>query len=147
MDNNPWRAKVKRPKTVIEAEAAASAKRAEFEAAKEAVKRLEGEWFQALAAVKAAQTEADAALPQCRLVRVRWRTSNEEEMGRAVILRRTPGGMLVVRYVGDPDGIEFKFKWAAYAGKFRQAEKGGYTSDTRELRDVPAEYLPTCQAA
>lgn len=138
---------MKKPKTVIDAEEAASAKKAEFEAAKAGVNRLEKEWFQALAAVRAAQTDADAALPQCRLVRVRWRTSNEEDMGRVVILRRTPGGMLVVRHVGDPDGSEYKFKWAEYAGRFRQAEKGSCTSDTRELRDVPAEYLPTCQAA
>ena len=41
---------MKKPKTVIDAENAASAKKAEFEAAKEAVKRLQGEWFQALAA-------------------------------------------------------------------------------------------------
>ena len=138
---------MKKPKTVIDAEDAASAKKAEFEASKEAMNRLEKECFQALAAVRTAQTDADAALPQCRLVRVRWRSSNEEDMGRVVILRRTPGGMLVVRYVGEPDGSEQRFKWAEYAGKFRQAEKGSYISDTRELRDVPAEYLPTCQAA
>lgn len=135
---------MKKPKTVISAETAANAKWTEFEAAKKAMNRLEKEWFQAQAVVRTAQTEADASLPQCRMVRVRRISRNEEDMGRVVILRRTPGGMLVVRYVGEPDGSEYKFKWEEYAGKFRQAEKG---SDTRELRDVPAEYQPCGQAA
>lgn len=138
---------MKKPKTVIDAEAALSAKAAEVTAAKEALKRLEAEHSAAYAAVRHAQTEADAALPQCRLVRVRWRSGNQEDMGCVAILRRTPGGMLVVRRVGEPYGHEYKFKWAEYAGKYRQAEKGGYTDDTRELRDVPAEWLPTTQAA
>lgn len=143
----PWRARVKKPKTVIDAEAAASAKKAEFDAAKEAMNRLEKEWFQALEAVKAAQAEADAAQPQCRLVRVRWISGNEEDVGRVVIVRRTPSGMLVVRHVGEPDSNEQRFKWDGYAMKFRHADKNTYISDTRELRDVPSEYLPTCQAA
>jgi hypothetical protein len=138
---------MKKPKAVIAAEEALSAKAAEVAAAKEALKRLEAEHGAAYVAVRQAQTEADAALPQCGLVRVKWRTSNEEGMGRAVILRRTPGGLLVVRRVGDAGGHEFKFKWAEYSGKYRQAEKGSYTDDTRELRNVPAEYLPTTQAA
>ena len=132
---------------MVEAEAALSAKAAEVTAAKEALKRLESEHGAAYAAVRQAQTDADAALPQCRMVRVRLSTSNEEDMGRMVILRRTPGGTLVVRHVGEPDGNEYKFKWAEYSRKFRQAEKSGYTYDTRELRDVPADYLPTRQAA
>jgi hypothetical protein len=133
---------MKKPKTVIAAEAAASAKKAELEAAKEAVKLLEQEWLQALAAVKAAQTEADAGLPQCRLVQIGWRGSKEETVDRVVILRRTPKGMLVVRYVGQ-DGNERKFKWSSYRNAFVQAERGAYLSYTRELRDVPAEYLPS----
>ena len=134
---------MKKPKTVVDAEAALAAKAAEVAAVKEALERLKSEWGIAHTAVRHAQTEADATLPQCRLVRIRWRSSNEEDMGRVVILRRTPGGMLVVRYVGEFDGSEHKFKWAEYAGKYRQAEKSSYTSHTRELRDVPAEYLPT----
>lgn len=138
---------MKKPKTVIEAEAALAEKASEVAAAKDTLKRLEAEHGAAYEAVRKAQTDADAALPQCRMVRFRWRSSNEEDCGRVVILRRTPGGMLVVRYVGEPDGLTHKFKWAEYAGKFRQAEKGSFISDTRELRDVPVEYLPTTQAA
>lgn len=133
---------MKKPKAVIEAESALVAKAAEVAAAKEALKRLEVERGAAIAAVRHAQTEADAALPQCRLVRVRWRSGNEEDIGRVAVVRRTPGGMLVVRYVGDADGSEYKFKWAEYSRKFKQAERGGYTDDTRELRDVPEAYLP-----
>lgn len=136
---------MKKPKTVVDAEAVASAKKAELDAARAAVNRLEKEWFQALAAVKAAQTEADALLPQCRLLRVRWRSEAREDIGRVVILRRTPGGTLVVRPVGEPDGHQFKFKWAEYSRKFRQAERGGYTADILELGDVPAEYQPGAQ--
>lgn len=138
---------MKKPKTVIEAEAAASAKKAEFDAAKETMNRLEKEWLAALAAVRDAQKAADATLPQCRHVRVRWRSGGTEDMGAVVIVRRTPGGRLVVRNVGDPSGTEYQFKWSEHAGVFKQAEKGTWTSDTRELRDVPAEYLPSAQAA
>lgn len=138
---------MKKPKAVIEALAALRAKDAEVTAAKEALKRLEAEHGAAYAAVRRAQNEADAAMPQCRLVRVRWRSGNQEDMGRMVILRRTPSGMIVARYVGEPDGSEYRFKWAEHSGVFRQAEKGTWTSDTRELRDVPAEYLPSAQAA
>ena len=138
---------MKKPQTVIDAENALSAKDTEVIAAEDALKRLEAEHGEAHAAVRKARIEADASLPQCGMVRVRWRSGNEVDAGRVVILRRTPGGMLVVRLVGEPTGGEYKFKWAEYAGKFRQAEKGSYSSDTRELRDVPAEYLPTAQAA
>jgi hypothetical protein len=138
---------VKKPKTVIDAENALSAKAAEVVAAKETLKRLEAEHGAAYAAVRQAQTDADAALPQCRMVRVRWRSGDEEDAGRVVIVRRTPAGMLVVRHVGAPAGHEYKFKWSEHSHKFRQAERGGYTSDTRELRDVPAEYQPSAKAA
>ena len=113
---------MKKPKTVIDAKAALSAKAAEVTAAKDALKRLEAEYGAAHMAVRQAQTDADASLPQCRLVRLRWRSDKDENVARVVILRRTPSGMLVVRYVGEPDGSEYKFKWAEYSQRFRQAE-------------------------
>ena len=134
---------IKKPKTVIDAEAVLSMKKAEVAAAKEALQRLEVEYGSAIAAVRQAQTDADATLPQCRMVRVRWHSGNEADSASVVILRRTPGGMLVVRRVGEPDGIECKFKWVEHSGKFRQAEKNHYYSDIRELKDVPVEYLPS----
>jgi hypothetical protein len=137
---------VKKPKTVIEAEAALSAKAAEVTAAKETLKRLEAEHAAAYAAVRQAQTDADASLPQCDMVRVRRYGGKEEDCGRFVILRRTPGGLLVVRRVGEQGG-ESKFKLYQHRGLYVQAEKVRWASDTRELRNVPAEYLPSAQAA
>ena len=134
---------MKKPKTVIYAEAALAAKAGEVAASKEALKRLETEHGAAYKAVRQAQADADANFPQCRLVLVRWRTSKQEDIGRVVILRRTPGGLLIVRYVGEPYGSEYRFKWSEHSRKFRQAERGGYTDDTRELRDVPVEYQPS----
>ncbi len=137
---------MKKPKTVIEAEAALSAKAAEVTAAKETLKRLEAEHAAAYAAVRQAQTDADASLPQCDMVRVRRYGGKEEDCGRFVILRRTPGGLLVVRRVGEQGG-ESKFKLSQHRGLYVQAEKVRWASDTRELRNVPAEYLPSAQAA
>jgi hypothetical protein len=138
---------MKKPKTVIDAEAALKAKTTEVAAAKEALKQLETELGAAYAAVRQAQTDADSSQPQCRLVRVKRYGGTTEDISRAVILRRTPGGMLVVRLVGQPDGKEYKFKWSQHRALYSQAEKGSWYSDTRELRDVPAEYLPSAQAA
>lgn len=134
---------MKKPKTVIEAEAALGAKAAEVTAAKETLKRLEAEHAAAYAAVRQAQTEADASLPQCGMVRVRRFGGKEEDCGRYVIVRRTPGGLLVVRRVGDADCGESKFKFSQHRGLYVQAEKTSWSSDSRELRDVPAEYLPS----
>ena len=131
---------MKKPKTVVDAEVALAAKAVEVAVAKEALKRLESEWGIAAAAVRQAQTEADASLPQCRFVRVR-RGGTEDGNSLVVIVRRTPGGMLVVRDVGESASLEYKFKWKAHEGKYQMAKHDGYTS-TRELRDVPAEYLP-----
>lgn len=139
---------MKKPKTVIEAEAALSAKAAEVTAATETLKRLKAEHAAAYAAVRQAQTEADASLPQCSMVRVRRYSGKEEDCGRYVIVRRTPGGLLVVRRVGDADcGGESKFKLSQHRGLYVQAEKTSWSNDTRELRDVPAECLPSAQAA
>lgn len=137
---------MKKPKAVIAAEAAEAIKHAELEAAKETVARLEKEWALALAATRAAQTEADAALPQCRMVRVIRHGRGEQDAGRMVILRRTPSGMLVVRYVGESNS-ERKFKWAKFADCFRQAKAFERFDDFYELRDVPTEFMPVVGAA
>ena len=137
---------MKKPKTVIEAEAALSAKAAEVTAAKETLKRLEAEHSAACAAVRQAQTDADANLPQCGMVRVRRYGGKDEDCGRFVIVRRTPGGMLVVRRVGDASGNESKFKFSPHRALYVQAEKTSWAIDHRELRDVPSEYLPSAQA-
>ena len=134
---------MKKPKAVIEAEAALVAKAAEVAAAKETLKRLEAEHGAAYAAIRKAQTDADMVLPQCDMIRVKWRSGVRENMGRVVILRRTPTFMLVVRPVGSTSEHTYKFKWLGYSGKFVQAEKSYYyTQDTRELDNVPDEFTP-----
>lgn len=139
---------MKKPKSVADAEAVVAVKVELLAAARDAVKQLEREHGEATAAVRQAQEAADATLPQCRLVRIPWRASKEEDIGRVVIVRKTPSGMLVARRVGDASGKEYKFKWAPYAGQYRQAEKrSSFTSDARGLRDVPAEYQHAGQAA
>lgn len=133
---------MKRPSAVVAAKAVASSKAAELAAAKEAVRRLEGEYGQAQAAVRSAQVEADAQLPQCDMVAVRRYTGTDGDVSRVVIVRKTASGMLVVRRVGDATAHEFKFKWWDFGGKFSQAEKVLPYSVRRELRNVPVEYIP-----
>lgn len=133
----------KKPAAVADAEEAVAAKAAELAATKEAVQRLEREHSECVVALRQTQTDADAALPQCDMVSVRWRSDKEEPAGRMVILRKTPGGTLVTRRVGDASAYEYRFKWSAHRGKYVQAEKqGSWVSDSRELRSVPAEYVP-----
>jgi hypothetical protein len=139
---------MKKSKTVIDAETALSAKTAEVAAAKETLKRLESELGMAYDAVRTAQTEADASMPQCRVVCINRYSGGEEDILRAVIVRRTPGGMLVVRQIGYLGGTEYKFKWLQHRALYTQAEKGSWSSNPRELRDVSAAYLPqTAQSA
>lgn len=130
---------MKESPTVIVARQAAEAKKAEIEAAELHLRQLRAEMGTALLAIEAAQDEVDARLPQCRMVKVRWRSGTEEPIGNAAIVRKTPGGQLVVRR----RGAEHRFKWDAYGGKFVQAEKNTFfAADRRQLRDVPAEFLP-----
>ena len=132
---------MKKPSTVIAAEASLSAKKAEVTAAEDALHRLKAELAWAYAAVTNAQTEADASLPQCRMVSVSRYDHKEDGGARYVILRRTPTGMLVVRRVGDAGGYESKFKWSARSEVYREVVKHLWGSDSKELRDVPAQYL------
>lgn len=137
----------KAPPAVAAAVQLVSDKKAELGAAHEDVKRLEKEYGEALDGARQAQQDADAALPQCRRVTVSRFSGRESNECRVVILRKTPSGMLVVRRVGDYDGYEFKFKVNRYSGEYVQAEKTyGYSSDSSELRDVPAEYMPAEEA-
>lgn len=131
-------------KRVAAAVQAKMAKAEELAAAKETVSRLEDEHRAAAAAVREAQEAADALLPQCRMVRKSRRGGQELDIGRVVILRKTPSGMVIVRFVGDSSGDTYKFKWREVSAVFVQAEKQpAYAGDHRELRDLPAEYAPT----
>lgn len=135
---------MREPPNVIAARKAAEDKKAEIEALELHLRQLRAEMGTALLAINAAWDEADANLPQCRMVKVRWRSGTEEEIGRAAIVRKTPGGQLVVRL----RGTEYRFKWNKYGGQYGQAEKESFFgSDQRQLRDVPPDYLPPEQAA
>lgn len=133
----------KKPADVLAAEEMKAAKHAEWKASEQEAKRLEQEYNAACLALRKAQEQADAALPQCRMVRVMWRSGNEESIGSVVIERKTPGGVLVTRRVGEPEGVEYRFKFWPHSGKYAQAEKQyGFANDRRELRDVPPEFMP-----
>ena len=136
---------MKKLKTVIAAEAALKAKQNELEQAQLTIQRLGVDLIQARAALKAAQTEADASLPRCRMVAVYSRTGKEEGVGATyVIVRKTLSGLLVVRRPGDDEECSAKFKWYEHTESYREsAKRRGYNNYVLELREVPAEYLPT----
>lgn len=138
----------KKQTPVAAAEDAVSTRAAELIAAKSEVERLNREHGEALEALRKARGDADASLPQCRLVRIHWRGEKPTDSGMLVILRKTPTGMIVARRVGEPAGSEYRFKWAAHGRCFRDAAKhGSWMSSSLELRDVPAEYMPGSEFA
>ncbi len=127
---------MKKTKDLVDAEAAFAAKKADFDAARLHMKRLEIELSESCAAVRKARADADASLPHCRMVRIRLYGGLESYGDKAVIVRRTPSGMLVVRRIGEKD--EYRFRWRAQTQKFGKV--GNFFKI--ELRDVPAEYIP-----
>ena len=140
--------KMKTTNTVSAAEEAVSSKAAELDAAHGEVDRLKREHGEAFAALSKAREDADASLPQCRMVRIVWRGNKAADAGMLVILRKTPTGMIVARRVGAPAGAEFRFKWSAHGQCFRDAAKhSSWLSDSLELRDVPTEYMPASEFA
>lgn len=128
---------------VAAAEQAVKSKHEELKDANATVARLNGELSEATDAMRKAREDADALLPQCRMLIKRWGRAQEEDIGRVVLLRKTPGGMLVVRRVGGPPDTTFKFKWRETPAAYVLVDKhSSFASDTRILRDVPAEYMP-----
>jgi hypothetical protein len=131
----------KRPAAVAKAETIRDAAAQALEKAREHVKTLEREHGLTIQAVRAAQENHDATLPQCRVICVKWRSSKEEERGRAVIVRQTPKGMLVVRWVGESTG-DARYKWDGRKFVLARARSTSWLNDSMELRDVPPEYMP-----
>lgn len=133
--------KQKDPPTVIAALEVRASRHAEMVAAELAVKAAKEAYKSACAAVLEARKQADESLPQCMLVRSAWRGSRTEEAGRVVILRKTPGGLLVTRRVAETD--EMRFKFSPYSGVYIKQRKGStFMSCHYELRDVPPEWMP-----
>jgi hypothetical protein len=134
---------MKKPKSLIDAEADLAAKAAELDAARESVKRIEAELRAAYVVLSREQQNADSKLPQCKMVRVGY-GGKEEDCGLMVIKTKTPTGMLSVRHFGQEDRGMSKFKWDRHFGKFVEARKrDSFSSYRYELRDVPSEYMPS----
>ena len=131
---------MKKTKEVAEAERLQAEKRAELEEAKARVKQLEIEYGLTYEALNKARRDADEPLPKCKVVSVS-RGGSEREVSVGVVLRKTPTGLLVVRYFGRPEGATYKFKRSPYTGGFYDtARSGTWGEDRLELRDVPQEF-------
>ena len=115
--------------------------RSAWDAAVLAEKQAAQAYCAARKAAREARVKADSALPQCSMVSVSWRSGNTQDAGRVVVLKITPSGTLVVRRVGDADG-DYRFNFDKHTGRWTQAERTGYATSIRELRDVPAEFAP-----
>lgn len=136
----------KKPQGVVDAEAARDAAKQALNSARAACTEAERIYLEANSAVQAALIEADGALPQCRVVIIDWNGKLRSEY-RAVILRATKSGMLVVREVGGT--LERKFKYRKIhgigGGVHEQNERRGFMRTRLELRDVPAKFIPKDQ--
>ena len=119
-------------------------KTAELGAARAEVDRIGGELSAMKKALDVALLAEDAKRPCCRLVTLSRHSQGEERNSENhVILRKTPTGILVTRPAGQDGAKESRFKFAPYLGRYVPAERTGYYSAyTRELRDVPSEYMP-----
>ncbi len=134
---------MKKPAAVIAAEEVVARKAEAVEAAKTALAFLQDQYAQAVHDVRAAQEESDKLLPHCLMAAVSWHSGKATGVKRVVIERKTPGGILIVRGVGDPCDQERRFKLQKLGNKFvEEKRQHSMMSDRRELRDVPAEYLP-----
>lgn len=107
-----------------------------LEEAMAAEDRAKKELHEAQMALYVAKVAADAALPRCRIASLRTNSSAE-----ACIVRKTPGGMLVVRKPGED--AEEQYKWNKYfGGRFEQAKRYDKWATPLVLTDVPAEFMP-----
>ena len=132
---------MKKTQIEIDAEAALAEKRQAVVDAKSRVECLEKELQELHELQHEARIKADSKLPQCAMVRgfALGRTGE-----RVVILRLTPGGLLVVRRVGASRELELKFKWDEYALNYTQAESKMFSGGAyRKLENVPIEYIPS----
>lgn len=102
------------------------------ESAKEAVQ-------QAHVALRGERIKADQHLPTCRIVKVKRYSGNVVDDEPAVIVRKTPSGILVVRRPGDSVEIRFKRKSPGAAHRIMES-KEAYHLEWLELRGVPPEF-------
>ena len=135
---------MKKPKSLIEAEKARDEKQAEMKAAEQVAGQLKVEYLAALNAVTAAQVDADSSLPQCELWSVSRHTGSASLSSKLVIVRQTPTGILIVRRVGEQSGATKQYEFSKYCEVFRPKKQSDYYSSASfELRNVPAQFIPT----
>lgn len=134
---------MKEPSFVAEAAAAVAAAESAVAAAESAVVARRADLSATRAAYREALERADRGLPKCALVTLSYRTDKIASAAPMVILRRTPGGLLVVRHAGMR-GSESRFEWSAMRGAYveKRAHGRGFPMAAIELRDVPDEYMP-----
>lgn len=127
--------KPKKSQALIDAEAAVIAKKEEHRVMNEGLMRLNDEVNESLAKLRVARIDADAALPQCKVVL-------GSTTRRMVIVGRAAHGMLRIRDLGDHGGFERKFKYHNLSMTFRSyyGQRGGFGRET--LTDVPEEFIP-----
>ena len=132
---------MKKTQIEIDAEAALASKAQEVTSAKRRMECLEKEYDELLESQYQARIKTDSVLPQCSMTRGFGREKTDE---RVVILRLTPGGLLVVRRVGANSELTLKFKWDEYALNYTQAESKMFSGGAyRKLENVPIEYIPS----
>jgi hypothetical protein len=131
-------AKVKLSAAVIAAQEYKAAKQKELAIAEESIKLLREELSAAYIAARKAQEDDDSKLPQCDIVSVEWRSRKETPAGRAVIMRKTPTGFLIVRRVGE---VDYDFKFKCENGNYVKVEKRSYGYSSTELHNIPVEFL------
>lgn len=91
---------------------------------------------QAAVGLRAAREMEDNDLPHCRMVKI---FRGEEDVGSVVIVRQTPGGVLIVRRPGHTN--EQRFKFCRTDSRFKQADKWASFTPHLELRDVPKQFI------
>lgn len=133
----------KKSAEVVKAEEALIARIAELDAARAEVDRLQVEVSKANLELREARISADSLMSQCDCVRLAWRSGHEVSRTRLVIVKRTPGGQLVTRPAGEALRDQKRWKWRDWANAYVPAEKQyGLCSDSYQLRNVPAEFMP-----
>ena len=131
---------MKKTQIEIDAEAALAEKKQALADARSRVSFLEKELEELHEAQLEARIKTDSKLPQCNMVRGFGR---EKTYDPVVIVRLTPGGLLVVRRVGESRELELKFKWDEYALNYTQAESNLFSGGAyRKLENVPIEFMP-----
>ena len=132
---------MKKTQIEIDAEAALAEKRQALDDARSRVSFLEKELDDLHEAQREGRIKADSLLPQCNMVRG---VGREKTYDPVVIVRLTPGGLLVVRRVGASSELELKFRWDKYALNYTQKESNLFSGGAyRKLENVPIEFMPS----